>query len=384
MHRTFRTTRRGFTLVELLVVIAIIGVLVGLLLPAVQAARESSRRSRCANNLKQLGLGAIAYASAKSSFPPAVLADGKCVNPASFTSQIGPNWAVLVLPFMEQSSLYDASGAGIQSYVSNAANGACVGSTTWVTINGTGNSIVSKQIDTMLCPSDVGREIMWTGSASPGGTGIPWARGNYGANAGAGYYKFITALPNSAANSFMRTGSGVSGDPYVYSEVDTGAAGSWSGLGLPGSVICTNWVMGINSRTKERKITDGLSKTVLLNELRIAVNGTSSTQKDPRGTWALGIVGASIVAASGRNDSPGPNISLSGWDDIMGGFDDPDNGMGANPNSAGQVTAKSRHPGGVQAVFCDGSVTWIGDSISQLDYYRIHSPQDGAGGNSGL
>ena len=361
-------------------VIAIIGVLVALLLPAVQAARESSRRNRCANNLKQLGLAVLTYVSAKTSFPPAVLADGRCSDPRAYHQGIGPNWAVLVLPFMEQSTLYDGSGAGIQAYITNAATGAIVGSQTWVTVNGTGNSIVSKPIDTMLCPSDIGNVKMWTQISSPGGTGIPWARGNYGANAGGAYYNFTTTLPNSFANAFLRNGSGVTGDPYVYTELDTGASSLYSGLGLSGNSIATGWVMGVNSRTRERNMTDGNSKTVLLNELRIAVNDTNSTQKDLRGTWALGVPGASIIAASGRNDSPGPNISLTGWDDIQGGFDDPANGMGANTGGSGQVTAKSRHPGGVQAVFCDGSVVWIGDTISQLNYYRIHCRNDGRGG----
>ncbi|NCA11107.1 DUF1559 domain-containing protein [bacterium] len=109
--------------------------------------------------------------------------------------------------------------------------------------------------------------------------------------------------------------------------------------------------------------------------------GQEHSGGDLRGTWALGVPGASIIAASGRNDSPVPNISLSGWDDVQNCSDDPQNGMGcSNQGGSGQVTAKSRHPGGVQAVLCDGSVVWVGDSISPLNYYRIHCPNDGLGG----
>jgi prepilin-type N-terminal cleavage/methylation domain-containing protein len=91
-----RAERRGaFTLVELLVVIAIIGVLVALLLPAVQAARESARRTTCSNNLKQLSLGLLNYESAIGVLPP-------CGIPSNQMS-----WTVLMLPFIEQQTLYD-------------------------------------------------------------------------------------------------------------------------------------------------------------------------------------------------------------------------------------------------------------------------------------
>ena len=94
---------RGFTLVELLVVIAIIGVLVGLLLPAVQAARESARRTQCSNNLKQIGLAIENYQSAKEVYPP------------SSSHEVTVNWKVLfqhswasfVLPYLEQANLFD-------------------------------------------------------------------------------------------------------------------------------------------------------------------------------------------------------------------------------------------------------------------------------------
>src|SRR5262245_22393651 len=87
--------RRAFTLVELLVVIAIIGVLVALLLPAVQAAREAARRMRCSNNLKQLSLGLHNYEDVHKTLPPAGIN----------TNQM--SWLVLVLPYIEQTNLYD-------------------------------------------------------------------------------------------------------------------------------------------------------------------------------------------------------------------------------------------------------------------------------------
>jgi prepilin-type N-terminal cleavage/methylation domain-containing protein len=98
----------GFTLVELLVVIAIIGVLVALLLPAVQAAREAARRSTCSNNLKQIGLAALNHHSAHGTLPPgltAVLVNGKEID--------GYAWSVFLLPYLEQQAIYDAYKADL-------------------------------------------------------------------------------------------------------------------------------------------------------------------------------------------------------------------------------------------------------------------------------
>jgi len=102
--------RPGFTLIELLVVIAIIGVLIGLLLPAVQKVRESARRTGCENNLKQLGLALLNYHNNCDSFPPAYMFKGKRggqspLSPVKFITQPGWGWGALLLPYLEQDPL---------------------------------------------------------------------------------------------------------------------------------------------------------------------------------------------------------------------------------------------------------------------------------------
>src|SRR5467141_1438508 len=97
------TKRHGFTLIELLVVIAIIAILIGLLVPAVQKVREAAARTQCANNLKQLGLACHAYHDVKKKLPPAFYV-GRQIGWTD-ENNIGPNWAVLILPYVEQGNI---------------------------------------------------------------------------------------------------------------------------------------------------------------------------------------------------------------------------------------------------------------------------------------
>lgn len=158
MHRTRRLRAGGFTLVELLVVIAIIGVLVALLLPAVQSARESSRRSTCLNHLRQIGLALHGYHDTLGSLPP-----GYLENFPPLTDRA--NWITLILPFHEQLALYQlydptqSTGGGANNFRLNQSN-----------------------VPIMQCPSDVPVGPV----GYPGLTIGPYALGNYLANNGLG------------------------------------------------------------------------------------------------------------------------------------------------------------------------------------------------------
>src|SRR5207247_4603186 len=94
--------RRAFTLVELLVVIAIIGVLVALLLPAVQSAREAARRMNCLNNERQIGIALHNFHDLPGTFPPGGITNGPCCG-----TQSGPTWTIFILPYIEPQDLYD-------------------------------------------------------------------------------------------------------------------------------------------------------------------------------------------------------------------------------------------------------------------------------------
>jgi len=136
MSRAVSGPRRGFTLIELLVVIAVIGVLIGLLLPAVQSTREAANRIKCANNLKQIGLAANLYENSFGRLPP-----------SRRTMAESPTWAWLILPYLEQTNLYRQwpegwSYPGISSGKSITPDGKTL----------TGN-VLSTAVPIFFCPS---------------------------------------------------------------------------------------------------------------------------------------------------------------------------------------------------------------------------------------
>lgn len=323
---------QGFTLVELLVVIAIIGTLLGLLLPAVQSAREAARRFSCLNNLKQSGLAVHNYEVARKTLPPAVMMNSSVTDPADNTQNFGPNWAILTLPYSEEAALYNSVAASVAQYMSSGDSG-------WRTVR-------DKRIATFRCPSETASDAPFSGD------GGGWARGNYAANCGP---DFVEVGKSVAATTPL---SPRSGPPQAggYSTDEVAAP-----------------VFGINSKFRIVEIADGTTKTILLDEIRIGPNET-----DRRGTWALGQVGASMMAGAGRFDTPYPNYSVSGGDDVTGCTDDDANGMGCCTICKNwQASARSRHIGGVQACFVDGSVRFISNSIGTLPWYRLHSAADG-------
>jgi len=140
----------------------------------------------------------------------------------------------------------------------------------------------------------------------------------------------------------------------------------------PGLAYAGGGVMTLNQGITVNAISDGTSNTIMIDELRIGPDAN-----DLRGTWALGQSGASISAGNGRTDSPGPNISNTGFDDVQSGSDRPEIGMGCTTGRSSQVTAKSRHTGGVQVGFCDGGVRFVHNSITQSAWFYLHSRNDG-------
>jgi prepilin-type N-terminal cleavage/methylation domain-containing protein/prepilin-type processing-associated H-X9-DG protein len=311
----------GFTLVELLVVIAIIGVLVSLLLPAVQAAREAARRAQCSNNLKQVGLAMTQYADTY-----------KSVLPVGEYSCCWGTWLVALLPYIEQKSLYDQYqyfGA-----VQNQAGNAISQTDSTTRYGGSKNLLVTKtQIQAYTCPSD-------STTASPGIiSGITFH--NYVANHGS------TTLQRQATFGTMLNGQAnkYKGAPFIF-------VGAWNSN--PQAV-------------KFADIFDGLSNTLAFSE---TVQGHAG---DLRGfAWWNG--GAHFEAYLAPNSSQPDILESISYCVKTDPYNPPCDGpTTANPEN---IAARSRHPSGVMVAMCDGSVRFVSNTIN-LDTWRAVSTAAG-------
>ena len=356
--------RRAFTLVELLVVIAIIGILIALLLPAVQAARESARRIQCTNNIKQLALACHNHESQHKAFPPGVPTgtgepgragqDERCITGGSQEGAIweGPVWSVAILGFVEETAMYADLIDCMNSNCSNACDD-CehepwrLG---WVTPKA------------YKCPSSGALKINFRGPMSL----ETISKGSYAACFGSRRY-----------NSFQ--------EPTW-----AGAFGPVDIKRPPGLVQTDNdpsgfgpWKIASSQGTRVKDITDGTSNTLFISEVR----GWDNVL-DIRGAWTITHPGAAAFLAFTPPNAKGQSIidpddasTIDGRDFIGGcAADIPSTDAMACVLSTDYcnlyAAARSDHPGGVVAAMADASVRFVGENV-ELRVWRAMSTRAG-------
>jgi prepilin-type N-terminal cleavage/methylation domain-containing protein/prepilin-type processing-associated H-X9-DG protein len=358
-----RDMRRAFTLVELLVVIAIIGVLVALLLPAVQQAREAARRMQCTNHLKQIGLGLHNYHDAHGTFPVSMVGSG--VNTGAGCTTGFYSWLALLLPYVEQVPLSDsidfhinmADACGPDSYL---WPGAKIGAAH------PNAAAAAAQIPLFLCPSDGPEANEAVGTAPP-------APGNYTANAGW---------------------------PWNTTGIDGGRASRNHNGFIPLVNPLTPKAWHVN-RVRISSITDGTSNTLAVTERLVTrVGGWMDLINANPHPSTLSYCGGGMGTPrtmSQYHDScqfsrscdltytiPHGRAWISGWTlvantythvrsinsrncHLHGGEDD-----GTN-----LISPSSRHPGGVNALLVDGSVRFIAETIDLPVWWALGSRDEG-------
>lgn len=322
----------GFTLVELLVVIAIIGVMVGLLLPAVQAAREAARRMQCSNNLKQHGLALHNYHDTHKMFPPALLGSGRFNNTAYHAERGGvkntTGWTLL-LPFLEQASIYDNYNFDVCSSMSSPYAIPVIGTDV---IN---DGLYNARVGYLECPSDPSAGIQSTSGA--GGTS---------------FYSRRNAVQTS----------------YLFS---TGVATDYNGSWEASANDIRRGAFGNDVGARFASILDGTSNTIAIGE---ATGGAFKTSTS-FGPW--GMTGTH-TCCHGR--------VVSGSSTLLRPEDAAPFQNNWHINSAwnGDVRGRtyawvfgSKHPGGGQFVFVDGSTHFISESMDYLTLLRLAFIQDG-------
>ena len=329
-----RFRKAGFTLVELLVVIAIIGILIGMLLPAVQQVREAARRIACGNNARQLALATLNYESANQKFPPAINSEfdrgrldelpviGRPSDPEDGSQQ---GWGFFILPFIEQNAIFDiyeaATGDGNLDW--------------WLETDAAGKLVASYVSPSFICPSD----------ASPDGD-------------------FNSALTHQNAPD---------GQLYAKSNF-VPAVGALRHQDSDDAEFANAWgIIATNTRTTFGAILDGSSNTILIGERASRTEEESGALPSER-VDAFGAIWAGRIRNSRRNEQ-----GHFSNDTCVGRLttDDDSRSWGVNGTRTSDGLISSFHSGGGHATFADGSTHFLSDNTTLETLKRLAAMADG-------
>ncbi len=354
--------RQGFTLIELLVVIAIIGVLISLLLPAVQSAREAARRTQCINNLKQIGLAMQNYQSANGAFPPIyvdVPGDGSPGQTHSIHARL--------LPYLEQQNVYNGLNFDLGARWGPDSNWGGQGNPPDTDGNSGGlyaiiqMTSISMQIKAFLCPSDTNpgqkEKIGWPGDRRVTGTN------SYPVNIGLnrhlnGWYWDGPAYIGSNWDNFLNNTATMS--TFVDGTSNTAIFSEWvKGSGDPPNIskdgLAMTYRVPINSDTYM-----GDPNKHFKQSQDCQINGLQRDWSWKGEWWVQG-----DRQSYSHTQTPNRRACAS-W-----------NNIGIDRGAITMISASSLHPGGVNTLFADGSVKFIKNGINYRSWHAIATPNGG-------
>ena len=333
-------TRRAFTLIELLVVIAIIGVLVALLLPAVQSARESARRTQCMNNLKQLGLALHKHHDSYQTFPSGyasqVWAKPTLNDPYQYLGGRGWGWASRILGSLEQTSLYN--DINFDGDVSDPS----------------AQTVRRTILSVYLCPSSIGKGPVVMGGKRPGVIG-DLAAGQYVGNEGQSDYDDYRKDDFDGLNTFPPNNGVLYRDSTVsINEISDGTS--------------TTLLVGERSRNVADATWVGVPFYQAGDAMVESWVCTKSTWSNPNVCKPASFL---VLARTG----PFPGCSASPDSEIATRTIAADPRI-ATPNrrDAGPTEYNSLHPGGCNFLFCDGSVRFLKDKMNAPTFSYLATP----------
>ena len=409
-----RRPLRGFTLIELLVVISIIGVLVGLLLPAINSAREAGRRAQCQNNMKNVGLALAQFSTAKNSFPNSGIffedvTKVSLTDPTTSSIYLATNlqstptglsasalvytwarsWVVAILPYLDQQDMANAWNTD-GPYLETQTAGTSLQQASNYTIGSTALQI-------LRCPDDL--------NAQDG-------KGNlsYVVNGGFSRFPAVPIAWNGAGQSGNGTGGGQNAKFNLQwlSASDlwatTQSIGVKMGVMFPGAIVHAGQTAGTglgtttfawNTTTTLSSIQDGLSNTILLGESTTAGYAAagqgifadtetnwscphpsftsfmaSDNVCDPAGT---GATGTCYIANLGATNAAGGQVDGANWAYAtkQGTYENIGFGLGSGALKGGFPYINSGHPGGFNVVMCDGSVHYLTNQINGTVFSKL-------------
>lgn len=316
--------RRGFTLVELLVVIAIIGILVALLLPAIQAAREAARRTQCSNNLKQFGVALHNYSDTYKTW---------CSGGTNWGYPF-VSWQVRVLPFTEQSALYDQCKDWSQSRGTQGEWDASY----WLAPVGPNGAPAynSIQIPYARCPTDPYPDF-----------GGGWAAASYSGSLGS------QRTPSADGNCNV----------YLTPDVNYDGQGGWADHGNETNPMGISGMFGrLGPKIRMQDVVDGTASTIAVGEILPACHDHNT------GWWHYNGMGNAHASTA---------VPLNDWTTCANSPKVSNPACRAQNNWNYSWGFRSQHPGGVQFLLVDGSTRLIADSIDYVTYQRLGGRADG-------